>query len=536
MIAVVVAIAVASANGAAAAPTPGIPMPPAAVVYPSASTLFERHSLAYGLLPVGSIRWSGTVTSGGTQAAYEIIADAKGRYRQDFTLALSAHAEGDDGTNYWQQDENGNMSSSPSDNHHNAVSRLLRLNDYKFDTAGTSVIGVTDIDGRKAYVVKTKVGQSDATLYVDVVTALMDGGDFADRTVRYGAYKRFDGVPVPTLTVDTDATGTTTTTVDDVHFAAPVTATTFTAPQQREPDMPAGATDVVVPFNSDRGLIVIRCSINGSPVNLLLDSGSSTSVIDAQVATRLGMPTGGVAHINGAGELTGTVTQAKTLSIGGAVFNNFVMEAVPLQLPDALAPDHIDGIAGFDVFAQLVARIDYFGAKVHFYLPSAFTYTGTGSTLPVTLENRVALVDAKLGRGDPVTLTLDTGSDAALVLYREFADAHADDFESQNVASSDDLTINKTGQVTPDLASSQHAAAVESARGAGGGEIPVRVTTVSQLSLGQFSLVDLFTQVVLHATGAFAPTVSDGIIGADAFSRFGAVFIDYPGRRLILEK
>ena len=64
----------------------------------------------------------------------------------------------------------------------------------------------------------------------------------------------------------------------------------------------------------------------------------------------------------------------------------------------------------------------------------------------------------------------------------------------------------------------------------------MRITSVTQLSLGQFSLVDLFTQVVLHATGAFAPTVSDGILGAGALSRFGAVFIDYPEQRLILEK
>jgi hypothetical protein len=535
MIAALVALALAVATSATAAPAPPIPLPTPPVFLPTVGTLFVRHSQAFGLLPVGSIRWTGTVTSGGTQATYDTIADAKGHFRQDFTLALSTHAEGDDGAHFWQQDENGNVTITDTDNHHNAVSRLLRLNDYKFDTPGAKVTGITYLDGRRAYVVNTRVGQVDATLYVDAASALVDGGDFADRTIRYSAYRRFEGVPVPTLSVDTDSTGTTTTSVDDVHFAAPVSSTTFTAPSQREPDMPAGKGEVTVPFDTDRGLIIIGCAINGSYVHLLLDSGSSTSVIDAQVATRLGMPTGGVAHINAAGELTGTVTRATTLAIGGAVFHDFVMEAVPLQLPESLAHDHIDGIAGFDVFAQLVARISYFDSQVRFMLPSAFTYSGTGVVLPLAIDNRVSRVGAKLGRGDPVTLTLDTGSDAALVLYREYADAHPNDFETQNTVANNELGIGSNqGPVTPDLANNQRA--IQSARGAGGGEIPVRITTVSQLSLGDFSLVNLFTQVVLHATGAFAPTVSDGIVGAGALSQFGAVFIDYPGLRLILEK
>jgi hypothetical protein len=59
---------------------------------------------------------------------------------------------------------------------------------------------------------------------------------------------------------------------------------------------------------------------------------------------------------------------------------------------------------------------------------------------------------------------------------------------------------------------------------------------MSRMDLGQFSMVDLFTQVVLRSTGAFAPTQSDGILGAGALSKFGAVFVDYPGTRVILEK
>jgi hypothetical protein len=502
---------------------------------PTPAELFERHSRAYGLLPVGSIRWSGTLTSGATQATYDVIADSQGHYRQNSYLPLSNHAEGDDGTVYWQQDENGNVTSVTATSHHGAVSRLLRLNDYKFDVGDAKVSGIVDIDGRKAYAVHTKIGETDAVLYIDVASSLVDGGDFGSRTVRYHTYKHFEGVPVPTQAIDSDGSISTTTTVDSVHFAASVTATTYAAPAQREPDMPAGSNQFTVPFASERGLIELDCKIDGRPVKLLMDSGSSTSVIDSGSAVRIGMPTGGVARINAASELDGTVTRADTLTIGDATFHNFVMESVPLQLPQALAADHIDGIIGYDVLAQLVARISYFEDKVQFTLPSAFKYSGTGAVLPVTITNRVPRIDAKLGAaGDPVNLTVDTGSDGALVLYRSYADAHPKDFVMKTLDGVPGFDTPVTRG--PDIAISNTKTATDNARGAGGGDIPVRLATISRMDLGQFTIVNLFTQVVLHSTGAFTPTESDGILGAGALQGFNAVFMDYPGKRVILEK
>ncbi|HKW44754.1 MAG TPA: retropepsin-like aspartic protease [Candidatus Eremiobacteraceae bacterium] len=528
-----IALALAIRLISTVSPAP-LPSAPSDLSLPTPSQLFERHSRAYGLLPVGNIKWSGTLTSGVTKAEYDVIADDKGHYREDSRLPLSDHAEGDDGSVYWQLDENGNVTAVPATSHHGAVSRLLRLNDYKFDVPGASVTGIVNIDGRQAYAVHTRVAGSDAVLYIDVASALVDGGDFGSRTVRYHAYKHFDGVPVPTQAVDSDGTTSTTTTVDDVRFAAPIKASAFVAPTQREPDMPAGVSRMTVPFDSMRGLIELECKIDGKPVKLLMDSGSSTSVIDSAAATRLGMPTGGVARINAASELDGTITRADTLSVGDATFHNFVMESVPLDLPRALAQDHIDGIIGYDVLAQLIARISYFDHKIQFSLPSAFKYSGTGAILPITIPNRVPLISAKLGRtGDPVSLTVDTGSDGALVLYRSFADAHPADFVMMNLDTGFDTDSTLTRG--PDVVAAK-GATVDTARGAGGGDIPIRVAEISRMDLGQFTMSNLFTQVVLRSTGAFAPTQSDGILGAAALSSFGAVFFDYPGKRVILEK
>jgi hypothetical protein len=185
----------------------------------------------------------------------------------------------------------------------------------------------------------------------------------------------------------------------------------------------------------------------------------------------------------------------------------------------------------------LVARISYFNDKVQFTLPTAFKYSGTGAVMPMTLTNRVPRIDAKLGHGDPVALTVDTGSDGALVLYRSYADTHAADFKIMSLGNTDQIYAGVTKGANPDLiAVSKTTSDSTSARGAGGGEIPIRLATISRMDLGQFSIFDLFTQVVLRSTGAFAPTQSDGILGAGTLAKFNAVFVDYPGKRIILEK
>src|ERR1022692_1077129 len=151
-----IAMAFAIQFAASLSPAP-LPSAPSDLSLPSPTRLFERHSRAYGLLPLGSIRWSGTLTSGDTQAEYDVVADAAGHYRQDSKLPPPSHAEGDDGSVYWQQDENGNVTAVPATSHHGAVSRLLRLNDYKFDVSGSSVTGIVNVDGRQADAVHTQV-------------------------------------------------------------------------------------------------------------------------------------------------------------------------------------------------------------------------------------------------------------------------------------------------------------------------------------------------------------------------------------------
>lgn len=475
----------------------------------SVDDVLARHHEALGRLPALVARWSGTISEDAQQTRYEITAARDGRYRQVFKLPLTERSQGSNGTVDWEQDENGNVQVDAAETHASMDVRLVRLNDVRFDAQHAALGGPSDVDGHRAYALNTMVDGKLSVIYIDAATWLVDGADFGERSVRYRAYRRFQGVSVPSQVTESDGSTNVTITVDSCTFRG--VHDDFNPPPQRRPQMPANTREVVVNFQSPKGLIVVPASINGQPVHLLIDSGSTTSVIDADVAKRLNLATGGIARVQGAGLLTGTVARADSLDIGGVHFSPFFMEAVPLRLPAPIAHEGIDGVLGYDLLAPLVLRISYQHEEVRLMYPESFSYSGNGTILPIAIDRRVPIAGASLGQNDRGTFTFDTGSDARLVLYRSFADANRRDFI-------DPWNFNQ------DL-------------GAGaGGDFPTRITTVSRLNLGAYSLTNLVTEVIMRESGAFGASSSDGIVGSGALGMFDAVFFDYPGKRIILER
>ncbi len=477
---------------------------------PSVDEIVSRHRTALGSLPALAAHWSGTISKDAQNIRYDIVAVRDGRFRQVFTFPLLQRSEGSNGAVDWTQDENGDVFVENAQHHGSMDARLVRMNDARIDPQHSFVSGIAQINGRKAYALSTVVAGKLSTIYIDAVNALVDGADFGQYTVRYGAYRRFEGVPVPTQVTETDGDSAFTVTVDDVDFRP--TRTDFDPPRQRRPQFPAGVREVAVKFDSPRSLIVVSAAINGSHVRLLVDSGSTTSIIDADVAKRLKLATGGAARIQGVGTMTGSVAKMDSLNLGGMLFQPFFMEAVPLRLPSALAHEGIDGILGYDLLASLVMRISYKRGQLRFMLPESFTYAGNGTVIPVDTAKRVPLVGASVGIDDRGHFTIDTGSDAKLVLYRKFAEANRRDFI----------------MLPLDVVQAYAAGAA--------GEFPTRLETISRLNLGSYSLPNVMAQVALREVGAFGQSSADGIIGAGSLALFEAVFLDYAGKRLILEQ
>lgn len=478
---------------------------------PSVDDLVARHRHVLKRVHATTGSWSGSIVRGDLVERFQVTADSTGRYRETWTTPLGITIEGSDGVSDWNQDENGNVDSHPTKHAFSFEFALVRLNDFRIeDSSQATVSGPVDVDGHQAYALKVTSPARTSTLFVDVATALLDGVDSGDHVVRYRNYKYYDGTPIPTVIADSTGGITSTRTLDTVVFNVPVTGA-FAAPAPREPEFPTGVKEVETDFDSPRGLIVLNATINDKPVRLLLDTGSSSSVLDLDVAKRLGLPSAGTARVQGAGELSGTYARIDRLDVARIEMKPFVVEAVPLKLPEVIAHEGIDGVLGYDFLEHVVTRIAYFPRQIRFTQPAAFSYTGTGTILPLDLSSRVPHVPASVGAGDKGTFTVDTGSDEGLVLYSEFAKAHPYDFTD------------------PVEMSQQRSSGV-------GGEFTTKAGIITGFTLGSFSVAQVPAEVVLRPTGAFSPGDSDGLIGARLLGAFRAVFLDYRGRRLILEK
>lgn len=498
--------------------------------------LLDRHEHAIGLFPEAAT-WSGSIVQGGTAIQYTSVADAEGRYRTDYTMPYGQRSEGADGSVHWSQDVNGNVTSEPLIRRRSLVTRLLGYNAALYDpTIVWRLDGSAQIDGHEAYRLRTKFGEYDATFYLDEKTALLDGVDVATRSFRY-QYTRYGSMMLPSTTVESQDQASVTTTIANATFSLGKDVS-FAPPPPRLPDFPAGQSEVGLNFDSTRSLIVVSASINGKPVKLLVDSGSSTSLIDLDEAKALQLPMSGSAHVAGAAMLTGTVAHVETLDLAGLRFHPFIFEAVPLGLPAAIRGYGIEGIIGYDVLARVVARIDYDRARLRLISPASFTYAGTGAVIPLDASSRVPHVAAMLGQKDPVNFTVDTGSDSGLILYNDFAQAHPQDFmRPGDLASEASKNLGAEACPVPPCSAdpSKFFGDLRLASGAGG-NIHVKTAYVQRLDLGKFAVERVFTEIVLQPTGAFVPTQTDGLLGAGVLKQFGAVFLDYSGGRLILER
>jgi len=477
---------------------------------PSLAELTKLHRHAMGAMPASAARWSGSITRDGVAQSFTVTADSTGRYRGSWQTALGTTVVGSDGSVDWTQDETGAVESQPTNHAFSLGYELARLDAYDFGNKNAVVSGPIAYGGHRAYAIKIADAANQMTLYVDVKTYLVDGADNSGTTIRYESHRRFNGFEVPTQIEDTSNGRTTTRKINSVTFGVDVTGL-FAAPASREPTFPSWSTGVSMSFDNPHGLILIPVSVNGQTVRMLVDSGSSTSVIDADVAKRLSLPTAGIAKIEGADLLTGTYARAETLNVGGIVFAPFILEAVPLDLPEALRRDGIEGVLGYDFLEHVVARIAYYPHELQLIQPAAFNYSGTGAVMSIDLSRRVPTVTAAMNGNDKATFTVDTGSDQGLVLYDAFANSHPKDFTHP-------LDIDP------------------SESGGAGGLVSARPVTVIRIDLGQFTVNNVPAEVLLRSVGAFAPGMSDGLMGAGLLDAFRAVFLDYRGKRLILEK
>jgi hypothetical protein len=256
-----------------------------------------------------------------------------------------------------------------------------------------------------------------------------------------------------------------------------------------------GNAGIEVPCEFSAGLIKVHVSARGTsePLQFLLDSGASQSVIDAACARRLGLKTEtgrlvvGVNWQHLASEVSDFDGQLAGISLPRS------MLAFDLKGVAATAGRRVDGIIGLDFFRQHVVQIDYADRRVRFFRRGEVNADGDRFSL---VTRNGALCVRAMVNSTPRLLRLDTGCNSAIECV--------------------ELNSKRQERGTPSVA-------VQSGTG-------LQVTR-AQLALGSLHLADI--ESGWHSTRFFPG--EDGLLGNGILSRF-RITVDAVGRRLYLAK
>lgn len=267
-----------------------------------------------------------------------------------------------------------------------------------------------------------------------------------------------------------------------------------------------------------RGGILLPMRVNNSePLWFVLDSGGGSGfIVDRRRADSLGLELHGKTTSTGAGENYFDVTFANNvrLALAGVEFPAQSVRVISLSLLEPFAGRALDGVIGLGLFSRYVVEIDYAARRVNLYDPHSYQYKGSGTSLPLTIENNHFYVPAKVAIGGRGTFAgkfmIDTGAVmATLILNRPFVERHG-------------------------LLATIRKRVLDSSLPGLGGETKQILSRAAMIQLGKLTIDQPTVTFSQDAQGALASSDFDGIIGGELLRRFKVVF-DPSRHQLILE-
>jgi len=280
-----------------------------------------------------------------------------------------------------------------------------------------------------------------------------------------------------------------------------------------------GGQAVTIPIQVASELVYMEGRLNGSSrLSVVLDTGSSLTIVSPRIADALGLGSSGTLEATGIGKGTSQSTRLINdceLQWGSP---NDQLRLVH-QTAGVLATDYVsaqvgkraDAFFGSNLFKNYVITVDYAQQRATF-LPIGTDAVAPGTPIPIRIANETPFVTAIIegANGTKVTglFLLDSGTSGALLLNRKFLDAHPD------------LLPAKDFVPAPSVS-------------AVGGDIRLQLAQVPRLLLGPFSLSKIIALVPEGTTGVLADAEIAGFIGADVMRRFTVTW-DYSHQRMYL--
>ena len=262
---------------------------------------------------------------------------------------------------------------------------------------------------------------------------------------------------------------------------------------------PRGVSRVELPAHFIGPHVILRATVDGAPLDVLLDSGSSETALDTAAVRALGLREYGNSVEIAAGKYAQSRIFVPELRLGRLTLRNLAASSLPFDFKPRPGVRAL-GLVGFDLFADAVIHVDYQHQRVEAIAPRAF-HPGAlrdAAVLPVSIDDGVALTPLRID-GNEARFVLDTGSPDAVV-FAAFARAHA---ELQATAS-----VEKAGGI--------------------GGSLRLAPVQLTSLDFAGQSFGDFGVQEALDPT-AFETSGADGLMGYQFMRLFDWYFDEAGG-------
>jgi hypothetical protein len=378
-----------------------------------------------------------------------------------------------------------------------------------------------------AYVVQVSVkNQAPFWSFFDKKTGLLDrveiGYSDGREIFTYDDYRNANGIKEawhthqsddnPQNTYDSRITSDTySVAVSDQDLAIPSSRPNFVK-------FPAGKAEVDLPSDisfdpiPELGVTIaeplIRVTVNGRGLDMLLDSKESGMVIDDEVAKELGLTTYGPYYKDDKGRYYPSRSVIASLNIGDLQMQNVAVSCEPVSTREKSGAKAV-GKIGFDFLANAAVEIDYIHSSIKAFDPIQFVPPDDSSPSPINIDDGIPFVAAQVGNSIGDHFLLDT-TDPFTELYPNFWQAHADDVKDQGQG----RALNNQFFDSKDSA--------------------IKATQLQIIYFGGTRFTE-WTAYEFTKSDFLEGVNVDGSIGYD-FLQYFNVFLDYPQHQIFLEK
>jgi len=175
------------------------------------------------------------------------------------------------------------------------------------------------------------------------------------------------------------------------------------------------SASVVIPFQFHDGFIWLQVSVakNAEPLNFILDTGASVSVVDLGAARRLGLKLGNSVRVMGVNSTTEGYWPQKLAATLGNVSLPRSYLTVDLAKLGMACSTPVDGLLGADFFNGKTVQIDFMSKKIRL-LDAKEAEQIEGEILPIEMRRCGMRVPVAVNGGKPQWMRLDTGCVSAL--------------------------------------------------------------------------------------------------------------------------